>query len=126
VYGDECARGGGVVASNRTARQDREDGHEAAQRGLAAAAAGSVGSGEISAKTPRGLMTIPPDQRASDFHDDTRLGRRPVVQHIRVATFSHSAGVRASPQFGCRAGATVKGDLEMNAPLFGTVTNCYV
>lgn len=59
------------MTSNGTAGQDREDGQEAAKRKLAAAA---VGRGAISAKTPRGLRTFPPDQRASDSHDDTRLG----------------------------------------------------
>jgi hypothetical protein len=78
MNGDECACADDVVASDRTAGEDGKDGQEAAQyrycRYCAHAAAGTVGMGAVSAKTPRGLAAVPPYQRASDFHDDTRFG----------------------------------------------------
>ncbi|BFG75989.1 hypothetical protein PTKU46_40220 [Paraburkholderia terrae] len=60
------------MTTDGTARQDREDGQKAAKRKPAVAA---VGDGAVSAKTPRELTTIPPNQRASDSHDYTRLAR---------------------------------------------------
>src|SRR5258705_9490567 len=64
------------MTSNGAAGQDREDGQKAAKRKPAVAA---VGDGAISAKTPRVLTTIPPNQRASDSHDYTRLATLKVL-----------------------------------------------
>jgi hypothetical protein len=75
MNGDEGACADDVVASDRTAGEDGEDGQVAAQyRYCVHAAAGNVGMGAVSAKAPRGLAAVPPYQRASDFHDDTRFG----------------------------------------------------
>jgi hypothetical protein len=63
------------MASDRAAGQDREDGQEAAKRKAAAAA---VGNGGVMAKTIR-LTAFPPNQRASDSHDYTRLATLKVL-----------------------------------------------
>jgi hypothetical protein len=71
----ESARRDGVVASDRTAGQDREDGQKAAKRKAAVAA---VGDGAFRTKTSR-LTAFPPNQRASDSHDYTRLAALKVL-----------------------------------------------
>ena len=67
--GDKRTCRDGIVTSDRTAGQDREDGQEAAKRKAAVAA---VGDGAVRTKTIR-LTAFPPNQRASDSHDYTRL-----------------------------------------------------
>jgi hypothetical protein len=79
THGDECARGDGVATSDGTTGKDREDGQKAAIRKLAVAA---VGNGVVSAKTPRGLTTIPSYQRASDSHDYTRLAMLEILSGL--------------------------------------------
>ena len=75
MNGDEGACADDVVASDRTAGKDDKDRQEAAQYAYCVhIAADTVGVGAVSAKTPRGLAAVPPYQRASDFHDDTRFG----------------------------------------------------
>lgn len=90
VDGDERARGGCVVTPNATARNSREDVQKTAERKLAVAA---VGSGALSAEIPRRLSTIPSNQRASDSHDDTRLGDVKGIERIassNVAAFNEA------------------------------------
>jgi hypothetical protein len=74
-----------------TAGQDGENGQEAAERKLAAAA---NGGGSVSAKTPRWLTTIPPDQRASDSHDDTRLAT--LLKVLNTLFFEHPGAFKES------------------------------
>jgi hypothetical protein len=85
AYGDESARRDGIVASDRTAGQDREDGQKAAKRKAAVAA---VGDGAFRTKTSR-LTAFPPNQRASDSHDYTRLATLKVLN----ASFRNAQGV---------------------------------
>jgi hypothetical protein len=75
AHGYESARRDGIVASDRTAGQDREDGQKAAKRKAAVAA---VGDGAFRTKTSR-LTAFPPNQRASDSHDYTRLATLKVL-----------------------------------------------
>ena len=75
AHGYESARRDGIVTSDGTAGQDREDGQEAAKRKAAVAA---VGDGAFRTKTSR-LTAFPPNQRASDSHDYTRLATLKVL-----------------------------------------------
>ncbi len=71
----EGTRRDGIMASDRTAGQDCEDGQKAAKRKAAVAA---VGDGAFRTKTSR-LTALPPNQRASDSHDYTRLATLKVL-----------------------------------------------
>jgi hypothetical protein len=75
AHGYESARRDRIVTSDRTAGQDREDGQKAAKRQAAVAA---VGDGAFRTKTSR-LTAFPPNQRASDSHDYTRLATLKVL-----------------------------------------------
>ena len=70
VDGNEGACRDRVVTPNRAAGKDREDGQEQARGKPAATAVGDGGA--VTAKTPR-MTTIPPHQRATDSHNNTRL-----------------------------------------------------
>lgn len=70
LYCDTGARRGDVVTSNGTTGKNGGNGHETTQRKAAAA---PVDAGATCMRTHRMRAAIPPNQRASDSHDDTRL-----------------------------------------------------
>ena len=72
MHGDVGACRGDVMAPDgATGKDGEDDGRGPAKRKLAGAA---VGDGAAGAKTIRALAAVPSNQRASDSHDDTRLG----------------------------------------------------
>lgn len=71
MHGDMRASRCDVMAANGAAGKDGEDGQKPGKRKFAGAA---VGDGAAGAKTIRARAAIPSNQRASDSHDDTRLG----------------------------------------------------
>jgi hypothetical protein len=72
MHGDVGACRRDVMAPDRATGKDSEDdGRGSAKRKLAGAA---VGDGAAGAKPTRSPAAIPSNQRASDSHDDTRLG----------------------------------------------------
>lgn len=71
VNGDVGACGCHVVTPNAAAGKDRKDGQKPAERKRAGAA---VGDGGVGANAVRDMTAVPSNQRASDSHDDTRLG----------------------------------------------------
>lgn len=70
MHGDVRARRRDVMTPDGAAGKDGEDGQDSAERKLAGAA---VGDGAAGAEAIRALTAVPPDQRASDSHDDTRF-----------------------------------------------------
>lgn len=98
MHGDMRASRRDVMAANGAAGKDGEDGQKPAKRKFAGAA---VGDGAVGAKTIRARTAIPSNQRASDSHDDTRLGD---VQGVaRPARAAHGAIERTPGPRRCRA-----------------------
>jgi len=98
------------MASDGATGEDREDGQETAKRKAAAAA---VGDGAVSTGATPHLTSIPPNQRASDSHDYTRLAALKVLnasfEKTRGRLKKRGIGLSFAPLSAIYAALRVKG-----------------
>jgi len=94
MHGDMRASRRDVMAANGAAGKDGEDGQKPAKRKFAGAA---VGDGAAGAETIRARAAIPSNQRASDSHDDTRLGDVQGVARPAPGAWRNRTDARSEP-----------------------------